>query len=701
MSKIKSIANKMLVLLLCLVFACSAFSGCKQNSTTSKNDNRVSYTDGTHIFNTTESQTDFIKNGATDYKLVLPQNAGTVLNTAKQEFIYFLNLATGISISSVLDNDITHDASQKYISLGDTKLLESANIDIDREELGIEGYRIITKDNNVYIVGGYYDGVVYGVYKFFNIMFNYEFFYWNCYQIDKGVKNLKLKNFDVIDIPDIGHLGSYSYRQQLYPRFPDNYDSQMLRWREKSPNYHETYIIGGFEAFDKSSKESSNHNVSEIIPASVYGDHEKWFSNNGNGQLCLTARGDKAEFEALALEVAKKATFGIWVYKQNPYKNVFAFTSEDNYDTCSCSECSRLANYYGTEAGAVCIFINRVAEHVENWMNGNVDYETWFPESANIVDEFGNAFNYKAWLDKNPQYEKKDFRVIFMAYNNWIDAPVKWSARENKYVAFDNNVKLRHNVGVWLADIEMDYQRPIYSEEQESVRKNISGWANLTDCMYYYSYAVCFEGANYLYDSFGYWNSDTWQYMAEYGARLVFVEHFGGESTWARLKLFLMTELRWDTTLDMEMLLDKYFDAMFGVAAPIMREMFDSERAHIIKTFNEYDMYGDNSVFKEIKKDELWPEPIVKHWMNLCEQALVSIEKYKNDEDLYNQIREHIEVEWISPAYIYLRHYGKKMQISDKNELKQRLLDLHAALNCENYTVEHMGTNIITDINSR
>ena len=126
----------------------------------------------THDFTMTETENYLVENGQTDYVLVLPENAGTYEKVARDEFIEFFRQATGIKIKAIQENEVglTHDANAKYISLGNTKLLETAALEVDYTELGTQGVRILTKDKSVYLIGGGSQGVLYAVYDFMQLM---------------------------------------------------------------------------------------------------------------------------------------------------------------------------------------------------------------------------------------------------------------------------------------------------------------------------------------------------------------------------------------------------------------------------------------------------------------------------------------------------------------------------------------------------
>ena len=148
-------------------------------------DERYTFNDGVHIMTAPEVNGEYIvKNGATDYVMVIPANADDRVELAADEFRVLFKRATNIEIPSVRDNSddpILKDNNARRISIGETVLVptdadERKAFGYDPSILGTDGVRIITKNNTVYLLGGSFYGVLYAVYDFMQICFNYEFY---------------------------------------------------------------------------------------------------------------------------------------------------------------------------------------------------------------------------------------------------------------------------------------------------------------------------------------------------------------------------------------------------------------------------------------------------------------------------------------------------------------------------------------------
>ena len=207
----KKLFKTLIVCLLVLSMSMSALACGEQEEVETVEAVKKYHYEGTHIRTQTETGKYLVKDGVTDYKLVVTNSTNKYITGAKEDFIILFEQATGITIETVVDTavpDFTEDA--KYISLGDTKLVEQADISPDEyslEKLGEEGVRIITVGNSIFLLGAQVYGVAYTIYTLFELMFNFEFYNRDCMYIDENVYNVPLMNYDVTELPDVVFAG--------------------------------------------------------------------------------------------------------------------------------------------------------------------------------------------------------------------------------------------------------------------------------------------------------------------------------------------------------------------------------------------------------------------------------------------------------------------------------------------------------------
>lgn len=642
--------KKSFIKFICILLAtisCFSLSGCKKNKddvkTIAKPENK-STLEGVHNLNFTETAEYLVKNGKTDYVLVVKAKMTDIEKTAKNEFKTLFKQATGINIPEAVDTGLTHTSSAKYISIGENELFKTADITFDKSSLTEDGVRIITKDKSVYILGGGQYGTLYAVYDFMQLTFNYEQYYLDCMEIDTNVTEKKLYNYDVTDIPDI-------------LRRSTNYGflTQDFKNRLRMPLYSGSYLLPIHEKMtsdgkaDRTSPSATVHNSSKYLPRTdpEYSGHSEWFGDAGD-VLCYTAHGDEREFNLMALACAEKIEASLMTYTTDLYPNMNAvsLTVEDNNDTCSCDTCSKAVAEYGSPAATLIIFINKVNEYLRVWLEENKD---------------------------NALYYRDDFELVFFAYNSFAIAPAKWDDAQNAYVPNAPELKLDKGVSVWLALMNMlEEELNMYHEKNDNGRIQIAKWASISDTMWFWTYSTNFQNYLYFHDGFSLFNAEGYKYFASFNATYYYQNsqsyQTGASTGFNALSIYLQSKLTWNTSLNTEELVDRFMNAMYKDAAPIMKNMLESMRLHNAKYKKETEYVSS------VANPMNFPYATLKSWLDMCDEALSAIEFYRTaDPAAYETLKTHIDIEWIFPAYATLQLRSDYLTEEKLSALKARL----------------------------
>lgn len=650
-------------------------TGC--NSKKHESGDNPLYFEGTHDYSYTETTSYLVENGASNYCVVIPSGASTTIRSAKEEFVSLFKRATGFELPAIEETPgMVHSPDQRYISIGRTELLASTGIEAKRMELGNDGIRIVTKDNNIYIVGGADSGSLYGVYDFMQITFHYQQYAPDYFEMDTKVKNLNLYNYDVTDIPDIPH------RAQNYGFFAkgsSDYDASNYGARMRMEKGRGYYFMPIYRDFDYNSPTVTSTNTNTYIPYDTYfNDHPNWFSNkctSGKYQICYTAHGDKDEYDLLVEEVAKKIEFSLKRFDpvRYPEMNVVTFTMEDNFNTCLCDECLRQTEYYGAESGALNVFVNKVGEKVEAWM-----------------DE-----------EENKEFAREGFRIIYFAYNAFENAPAYYDEVEGCYKPTKPEVVLRDNVGVYFAEINnLDYQQSLWAEDNESGKAMLDGWFALTDFMYYWTYQTNFSYYLYYYDTFAFYTQEMYNYVASKNVAMFFGQ--GQDSsgltgtTWNNLKGYLDSRLMWDTTLDQEYLIQDYFRAMYGDAKDVMYNYFLMTRAHNAKLLEDHpQLQVLRSCYNDVRVPDYFPLGVLDSFVAQVDNSISIIQGVKDSDPIkYQALLNHIEAEAVTPLYTMLDLHSSELTIDKKREIIDRLYNDISMLSLEGKCVREHGSNL-------
>lgn len=642
--------KKIISLLLSAICVCSFVCGCNNGNGSTQEPTgaareKYKYTSGVHDLTAPETDKYMVQNGRCDYQILLPEKADSKLITAEAELKYFFEEGTGVKLNTVVESadGIPHTANGKYISIGNTKMLESAGIDKKESVIGTQGVRVVTKDNNVYLFGMSTSATLSAVYSFLNIALGYEQFAYDCFTINK-TNNLKLRAFDVVDVPDIEMRGSST---TLLDQNPNN-----LLYRFRMNEYSAYFLpVGDTE---NGAAEHIIHNTSNIIPREAPTSRESWFSDQSgqgaeNTQLCYTAHGSAEDFDALAERAAYVISRSLMKYTPDKYplRNIVTFTHEDNSSVmCRCEFCMDAQEKYGAQVGAAIVMANAIRAKLETWMNQ--------PENA--------------------AYKRENLTLVFFAYAAFVDAPAHYDEAQGKYVVNHPDLQMRDDVGVYYAISNgLSYQKNLYDELSEEGIENSLKWFDISSSVYLWTYDANF--GNFLFRTAGtnFYDTDAYQFFAQGNAKLLFKQAAmpgSNLSSFQMLDVYLDAMMQWDTTRDINELTQKWFKAMFKDAADVMYDLYIQQNNWAMIIANETRKIAQTGIINYSIGREYWKYEMLKGWLDKIDQARALVAKYEtSDPALYKMLKEHIDIEWVCPAYYALAYNADSFTNEKYNEM--------------------------------
>ena len=521
--------KKLISILLVLLLLVGAV-GCSKKNTPEKDEGSSDQVATEHFV---------LKNGFTDYKIVMPVNPTSVEDSAKSELLVLFEEATGIILPVISDAGLTHSADNKYLSIGNTALLESSGVEITQNGKTRNGYQISTKDKTIYIIGGSENGVLMGTYEFLFRTLNFEQFSSDCYSLDKAVTEIPLYDFNVSDSPDFPN-------HKAFAGYLNRDRSLALRmWAVNQFN---------IEKSPPNSNGAKGHNTLEYSSVSKNKElHPKWYSYPDNSQLCYIARGDEAERELLIQQVVENVKITIKDEAQRD-KWVLAITGEDNKSVCSCAECLELKDKYNCNTAQYIWFMNEVCDRTFDWLEN---------------DEEGK------------QYYDENFRFKTSFYEEYTETPAKYDSETGEWVPMDESVILRDKIVGSIAPIHANFQKPITDPVNQTYYNALLKVAAVTTEMATWWYATNFNNYMYPFDNFSAMQP-SYQVLYEIGVTEFLDEtqngNNGGMTGFHMFKSYLSCRLAYDVYENQEEMTDRYFKGYFMDAAEDMRKYYDSYR---------------------------------------------------------------------------------------------------------------------------
>ena len=565
-----------------------------------------------------------IKNNDSEYIIVLPQGASATLQKAAEVLAKYFKEASGVTLDIIDDSvGITHGEKQTYLSLGKTSLYRTAAI--AGTALKTNGYRLYTKNHNVYITGGSDKGVLYGVYGLLKELFGLEFYSEDCYEI-KNIGEIIRPDCDKTVVPSIdlrAQTGIVLGEGQKFSDYSEHLQINDYIWAHLMP------IVSA----EDESKADYGHNALYYLPKSLYldshpyfySDQSKWTVNawgGVNAQLCYTARGNSAEYTKMVKLCAERIEQSLKKYVSNKSYDAVMLGMEDNYNTCDCTACRAVKERYGSLSATVILFLDDVADLVE------------------------------AWMKQNPEYAR-DLQYMFFAYQTMLQAPETFPTVKNKivplvalseadYTTSAADTKTRTTSFGTLSNYEILGWMKKWGEF--AVQNGSNAWA--------WTYGNFFRDYFAFYDSYAFY-ADIFKYLDEYGYGLCYVQQQSKQrnayTAFYSLNQYVTAKLAANSSLDMDTLIDSYMSAMYKDAAPAMKELFTKWRSVFAERLSEYQRGYDGSIGANFSYSD------VSGMLDILDKAYAAIAQYEtSDYELYKAIKRRIDLEWLSPAKIAL-----------------------------------------------
>lgn len=552
-----------------------------------------------------------VEDGKSDYVIVVPKEPDYVTNLAASELNEFLNLSSGVTLKIIEDDEFDETETKKYISLGETKLLDEAGIIIDKDKLGEGGYVMKTQGNNLFISGvteNSFSGTVYGVYEWLGDTIDYR-----CYAEDeftyKKMKTIPLYEFDE------------TYRPSI--------DIREVAYKDISTNALYSYRMYSQDSNHGVWNSFAHTMISQYLPYDTYGEaHPDWYTSNGD-QLCLT--NDEVVKEMINQVKAQLDVF--------PDRNLITIGHEDNNTVCTCDKCTEaMSKYGGNYSGVELEFTNKVAKGVDEL----------------IAEE---------------QPDRK-LTYFFFAYGPTLNAPVEYDESSKTYKPIYEGTEVYENVGVLIAPISMDFAKTPQDSANQAAYDSMKGWSALFGRKNIAIWNYCLGPYAYMFNfnNFGV-VQEYYRFYEEIGTKVMYDQgnYDSAIPTFSALRIYCQSQLGWDSSQSYDELATDFIEHYYGEGSTAIKKYYDFIRAYY-KELDDND-YTTGQIFFLYDDKNLWPIGTVESIMSYMDEALEAIEPLKeSNPERYEQLYNRIQRERMSPIYMMLQYYIAQLSDEEKAE---------------------------------
>lgn len=561
---------KKIIAIICLVILSFTSVSCSGGK------NEIPVDDGTKtISEEVETVADeyIVRKGSCDYVIVTENAPSGDIQTAAAEFGTFFAEATGINLPVIQDKETT-GKEKKIISLGSTSYARLA-LGSTGEDLGKGSYRVATKDKSAFVVGGSAADVLAGTYRLLKYMFGYKFYQDGVYEIAHDVKNLNYFKVDKTVNAAIPMRADYS-GMNLYG---STIASKRLGLME---DYHIT--VG------------THHNSLNVLDMKTYQEkYPEWYATSGQ-QLCFTAHGDENKLNAMTDTVADYFVTQL-MKEENLTKTYAAFSMMDVKKTwCECSACKAAEEKYGAKSGGMLVTCDRIGKRITEKLAGLGDDRT--------------------------------IKIVTLLYLDTENVPVE--EKGGKYVRNSNLGALENVMPMWACITRKTHALPWSAPENASALDMLDRMNAAFDEFWVWDYGVNFGDYLMPFDTFNAMAEDM-KILSGYNIGLYLYQLANSARNvtgFNSLKLYLLSELMVDPTLDVGELTDDYFVHAYGNGGEYMKKIYDEYRTLALynsETHDDVPAWNQSIYSQTMLEEAYWKRGTLKRWLSYYEKALAAI----------------------------------------------------------------------------
>lgn len=475
------------------------------------------------------------QDGESDYVIVIADDADECIMTAVRELQTYIEKISGAKLDCVKETAYT---GGKAILLGETDL-EKTIVDIDRNTIKEDGFRLYSDGEYFVIAGASSRGTLYGVYTFLEEYLGVRWF--------TPTLEVVPENDDVVIDANIDRTvePSFAVRRNSTMGATDEYRA---RTKINVSFHYDAVEYGGAMTWVM-----WDVTLDRLVPDALFVEHPEYFAMNPDGtrttdHVCLsnpdvlTVAVENARAEILACE------------KDAKYIHI---GQKDNSNYCHCDACEALYEEYGSISAPIIIFTNAFADALD--------------------DEFPYmTFTFYAYGETDRPPQQGDLRcnsnvvpVLCQLHRACRSHPItECGAIDEQNPTFDS----------------------LFVEHDTMVAKDHAKWVEIAERTFIYDYTINFINSAMFFSNFETMQS-TMKYMHDIGITgYVYNCGDGHPAAFNELRNYLLCKLQWDVNADVEYHMLDFMNAYYGeAAAPYIKQILDVQTAHTKATAHAFD----------------------------------------------------------------------------------------------------------------
>ncbi len=522
-----------------------------------------------------------------DYTIVISATASESEAKAAAVVQDYINQICGKRLPIVSDGDA---ATAKEIVVGKTTRFDVGDI----SSLGEDGYRIKSRSGKIAIYGGEGKGTLYGAYGFVEDYLGCRMYSPTAITVPKSSEVMVAADIDDTQIP------VFTYRD---PHYGVTNDSTYIDWHRLSHN----------EQGEKSEWGMWVHTFRTLIAPEEYYDSDTTLFALRSGhrdrrQPCLS---NPKVFEIVCENLEKRMA-------ENPNAKYWSISQNDNYEYCTCPECSKVDEENGSPAGMVITFANKVAAR--------------YPDKV----------------------------ISTLAYQHTRKAPSK--------------VRPADNVNIMFCSIECNRSKSITDDPTSAeFRKDMEDWAKISKNILVWDYVVNFHSLILPFPNIFILQPNL-QFFRDNSVVAMFEQGNGGTGgEFCELKSYLLSKLLWNPDINVDDVITEFCNGYYGAAGEHVKRYVYMLQEELVKSGDPLTIFDRPWI---ISSDRLYSDENLDRYFECFDKAEKAVAG--SAEELKRVRFARQQVNFVAVRTHLLDPFGKYGAFEDNNgkwSIKQEFLN--------------------------
>ena len=498
-------------------------------------DTTINYGGNEYVAQEISAPMAIVEDRTSNFVIVTEENPDATTKTAVKELQTYIKKISGAKIKEVTENEAKPE--DKAIILGKTNL-EKGLVEINREKIAEDGFKIISDGKHLFIAGADSRGTLYGVYTFLEEYLGVRWFTPELEVvpesediiIDANINRIVEPSFSIRRNDSLGTNDAYRARTKMNVSF----------WQEaKDYGGALTYVLWDVT-------------LDKLVPDDLITDHPDYFATTAEGtktcdHVCLS----NPDVLKVAVKNARKA-----ILECKTDAKYIHIGQKDNTNYCRCKKCEELYEKYGSVSAPTILFTNAFADALD--------------------DEF------------------PDFTFTFYAYNETDRPPTDLSLKCN-----DNVIPVlcglhkacrSHPLTECGSQDGNETFENLFGSPEPTIHKDFENWTKIAKRTYIYDYTINFINTAQFFSNFEYMQS-TMKYMHDIGIT-GYIYNCGDThiAAFNELRNYLLCKIQWDVNCDVEYHMMDFLKAYYGEeAAPYIKQIIDIQTAQTKVSAHAFD----------------------------------------------------------------------------------------------------------------